>query len=259
MYLYIYDHFLQDKKYLNVLNRIEGRLTDLGINGRIEKLTVLKSLAEIIKEVKKREIDTLVVVGNDTTVSKVISVLPDLSLTIGIIPIGSGNSIAETLGIPAEEAACDVLSSRLIERLDLGKANNCYFLTSLILQSNPSLVLDIGSYHVSSLTDRGQISICNFKRGESEINNQPHPLSSPKDGIMEVVFTADSSQKTFFGIFKKQFNRSSVFPFKELKIKCSQDCLPATADGHTTVKTPISVSVAPKKLKVIVGKNRMFQ
>lgn len=183
--------------------------------------------------------------------------MPNLELTLGIIPVGPENVIAKMLGIPEGEAACDTLSARIVEKIDLGKANNYYFISHLQLSSEKEVFIDCGNYNISSVTENNQINICNFDISDSSHpQNKPH--SNPKDGILEAIFTNRKKSSGFLGIFKKSFSRDSVFPFKKIKIKCSSECLPVLADGHLTIKTPISVEVAPKKLKIIVGKNRMF-
>jgi diacylglycerol kinase family enzyme len=255
MHYYIYDHYLNDKKYTPTINKIETRLTDLGINGRAEKLTILKSMSEIVSEVEKKGASTVVAVGNDSTVSKMISMLPNLNITLGIIPIGPNNEIAKILGIPEEEAACDTLSARLTEKIDLGKANGHYFISHIKLPSEKDIIIDCGNYNISPLTQNSAINICNFN---ILTNTKKMPSSDPKDGVLEAVFLAEKKPQGFFNIFKKKYSQNSVFPFKKLKVKCDKECLPAIADGHTTIKTPISIEVVPKKLKIIVGKNRMF-
>lgn len=257
MYYYIYDSFLNDKKYLPTLHKIEARLMDLGINGRIEKMSLLKSLREIVEDALKKGATTIVAVGNDETVSKIISFLPNLSTTLGIIPIGDNNKIATTLGIPINEAACDTLSSRIIEKIDLGKANDYYFISSLQVAAQREIVIDCGNYHISPLSENGHINIYNFNCITDETRENEH-LYNPRDGVLEAVFSETPTSTGLFGMFKKQYTRDSVFPFKKIKIKCNKDCLPVIADGQTTIKTPVTVEVAPKKLKVIVGKKRMF-
>jgi diacylglycerol kinase family enzyme len=255
MYYYIYDSFLSDKKYQPLLHRIEGRLMSLGISGRVEKLTLLKSLQEIVTEAVKKGASTIVAVGNDETVSKIISFLPNLSITMGIIPIGPHNSIAHILGLNDSEDACESLSARIIEKIDLGKANDYYFISSLTVPAQKEVVIDCGNYYISPLSENGHISICNFKCAD---HDQQTLGSNPKDGILEAVFSEVPQHKNIFNIFKKEFSRESVFPFKKIKIKCAKECLPVVADGQLTIKTPVTVEVAPKKLKVIVGKDRMF-
>lgn len=256
MYYYICDSFVNQKKYELLLHKIEGRLLELGINGRIEKLTLLKNLKELIEEGIKREADTIVVIGDDKTIGKVISFLPNFSVTLGIIPIGPKNRIAKILGIPEGEAACDVLSARIIEKIDLGKVNNNYFISSLEIPFGHEVIIECDNYSISTLSSSNKINICNF--GNILDNKIFNKIYDPKDGKLEIVISPDNNSSGFFNLLKRQFSKDSVFPIKKAKIKCLKECLPVIADGEVTVKTPVSVEVMPKKLKIIVGKNRMF-
>lgn len=252
MYFYVYDTFLSEKKYESELHQIETRLMELGISGRIERLTILKSFKEIIEEAVKKGAQTIVAVGNDETVSKIISLLPHHNVTLGIIPVGSGNNIAKMLGIPVGSAACSILSARIVQRIDLGKANDSYFISTLKVPAQRELIMDCGGYHISSLSESNDISICNFT------DNSKIHSSSPQDGLLKAVISSPSSRRSLFKKKNHSFNPESVFPFKKLKIKCSTECLPVVADGQVTIKTPVTVQVVPKKLRVIVGKQRMF-
>ncbi len=257
MYYYIYDSFLSDRKYSASLERVEARLMSLGINGRIEKMTLLKSLREVISDAIKKGASTIVAVGNDETVSKIINFLPNLSVTLGIIPFGDNNAIATSLGIPKEENACDILSSRIIEHIDVGKANDCYFISSLTVPAQKEVVFDWGTYQVKPISDQSQITICNFNTNDDFSKKSMGKSCNPHDGILEAIFKTPE-EHGWFSFAKKTYSTASVFPFTKIKIKCSAECLPVIADGQTTIKTPVTVEVVPKKLKLIVGKNRMF-
>ena len=50
MYLYLYDSFLNNPKFGNKLAKIETRLTDLGIGGKISRLSPLKNLEELVSD-----------------------------------------------------------------------------------------------------------------------------------------------------------------------------------------------------------------
>ncbi len=51
MYFYVFDSYVQDKKYQSDVARIEARLGALGISGRTEKLTILKNINDATREV----------------------------------------------------------------------------------------------------------------------------------------------------------------------------------------------------------------
>lgn len=222
----------------------------LGINGRSEKLTLLKSLKELVADAVKNGADTIVAVGNDDTVSKMISIIPSLNVTFGIIPVGQPNSIASILGIPSGVAACDVLSARIIEKIDLGKANDSYFISSLTIPTNKSVIINCGKYNISPLASTSHVNVYNINSGNHH--------SNPKDGKLEVVLTSEPTPVGILGKLKKQYSTDSIFPIKKITITCDDKSLSVLADGQTTIKTPVTVEVVPKELKVVVGKDRMF-
>ncbi len=244
MYTYIVEAAANTKKYENELARVESRLIELEISGRIEKLTILKSLKEIINDAVRNHSETVVLIGSDKLVNDAMSTLAEADVTIGIIPIGASNVIAEALGIPNGTEACDVLSARITATLDLGKVNNRYFLSKLYVPAGSNVTLECDSkFQVSALTP-STIDIANFSEE-----------SNPRDGHLDVVVRPEVT-KRFFG--RSSYSRASVFPFKKLTIRSGSDSLPIMSDGETIIKTPATVEVAPKKLKVIVGKHRQF-
>lgn len=248
VYYYIFDTFTGDKKYLTQVHQIENRLMQLGINGHTEKLSMLKSLQEMVEAAIKREAKTIVAVGNDDTISKLMNFLPRHAVTFGMIPLGEPNTITDKLGIPRGVAACDTLSQRITIKLDLGKVNNAFFISSLALPVDQSVTIDFGSYHISTVGAGSTIQIYNM-------NGSRH--SSPTDGMLEAVIREAPSRG---GIFtrKHEFTDQSVFPLKKVTIRSAGDSVPVVADGQRMIKTPVTVEVAPQKIKVIVGKNRMF-
>jgi len=44
MFFYLYDAVVLDKKFSGLLERIESRIIELGINGRVERLTPLRNM-----------------------------------------------------------------------------------------------------------------------------------------------------------------------------------------------------------------------
>ena len=128
MYLYLYDSFLNSSKHTKMLARVEMRLTDLGIGGKIARLSPLKNIRELIKDEVKNGVKTVVAVGNDKTVIQIVNDIAEHAVTLGIIPVGKNNKIAAALGISGTDEACPILSARKLEKIDLGKANNTYFL-----------------------------------------------------------------------------------------------------------------------------------
>ena len=100
MHIYIYDSFVNQKKYDKILARIETRITDLELNGKISRLGVMKNIPDIVSNELKRGAKTIIAVGNDKTINQVINSLAGSQVPLGIIPIGrENNQISFALGI----------------------------------------------------------------------------------------------------------------------------------------------------------------
>ncbi len=250
MYFYLFDAFLRDKKYERTLARIESRLLDLGIQGKSEKLTILKSMKEVVENAVKRGADTIVAVGDDRTISKLISIIADRDIILGFIPIGEKRGIAEALGIPEGVKACDVLSARMVRRIDLGKANSSYFLSFLNVTPGRELLIecDGGKYFIETSSGSHAVSVYNIgaERG------------NPHDGVLEAEIRRAEAGSRWSRLTGSGDMGTSYFPVKSIRIKSLAASLPAYADGQTVVKTPITVKAVPRKLRVIVGKTRRF-
>src|SRR3989339_1435479 len=131
MYYYIYDQFLSHKKYDKIIAQIEGKITDLGIKDRIIKMSILKSVKELVMDALRKGATTIVAVGNDQTVNKVVNLIVAEPVVFGIIPIGDNNSIAKFLGINNPLSACEIISARKVETINLGEVNSEYFINSI--------------------------------------------------------------------------------------------------------------------------------
>jgi len=248
MYLYIYDSFLNDKKYADLLVKIEKRITDLGIKGKIARLSILKNMKELINDGVKEGVETVVAIGNSQTFAKVINIVADLDVTLGMIPVDNNNPIARVLGIPPKTLACEVLASRIIKKIDLGKINNYYFINAAEIESG-DVIIQYKDFKVSAITEKSRITLYNFSNSENIAS------SSPVDGILEAVITPIKS--TILG--KKNIN-GTVLPFTKIKIGSEgEEEISILTDEQVIMKTPAEVTVAPKKLKVIVGSERSFE
>ncbi|MFH1112144.1 MAG: diacylglycerol kinase family protein [Patescibacteria group bacterium] len=254
-YFYLYDTYANDRTHANTLVRIENTLTDLGIQGKVGRLTILKSAKDLIDFAIKDGADTIVAVGNDLTISKVAAALigRKQEVTMGIIPVGEKNqSMANLLGIPIGVLACHVLSSRIIELLDLGKVNSQYFIRSVLVSGTPIITCD--DQFSLALNRPHTIKICNLDSWK--LNGQTK-VANPKNKMLETVLTP-IPQKGFLGFHKKKQASGSQLIMESCKIASPGNSLPVVVDGERVLKTPVTIKIASQRIKVIVGKKRLI-
>lgn len=247
MYYYVYDEFVQDAKYDKLRAAIETRMTDLGIAGKIARLALFRDAGELIRDEVKRGATTIIAVGNDETLQKVIDPAASAGASIGIIPVGSGKqTIASMLGIPAGEAACEVLAARQIEAIDVGLVNKRYFLHEAHIPMSEDLeIICDESYRLSARS--GKIELRNLAFGDDIV-----PPGNPIDG--KIDFVKRFSKK---GWFSKKEEAATWIPMKKLSIR-SEHPISMTIDGGVFEARELHISVVPGAMQLITGKDRIF-
>ncbi len=86
-----------------------------------------QGLADVIRRYRDR-VDLVIVGGGDGTLNRAVEGLVDAPLPLGILPLGTANDLARTLGIPADlPGACRVIAGGHTRRIDLGWVNGKHF------------------------------------------------------------------------------------------------------------------------------------
>ncbi|MEA3225788.1 MAG: diacylglycerol kinase family protein [Planctomycetota bacterium] len=256
MYFYIYDSFLSEKKYSRTLAAIETRLTDLGISGKIGRLSPFTSAKGLIRDEVRRGTKTVVVVGNDETVSKAVEGIGDVDVTLGLIPIGAPIDIAGALGIPSGAEACDVLSKRLMQKIDMGRVNGRFFLSSVRIPSGRVVIEGDGQYRIVMPTADCEIVVSNLRSGvmpqsDVEVANIP---GDPMDGLLDALIVPQVGG--VFGLAKRGTS-PSIIPMRRMSIR-SEESIDMYADGQVFSAKDFLIEVVPDCLKVITGRGRVF-
>ena len=259
MHIYIYDHFLNQKKFDRILAKIETKITDLGLNGRIIRLGPMNSVYDAVENEVKKGAKTIVAVGSDHILSQVLNSMAVLEsqhilnrdLPLGFIPVGNkNNEMAEYLGIDYEENACNILSARRIQKLDLGLANNNFFLSHATISSKNTVIKIDDEYSIETATD-GKIMVINLP---IKTNLPDNFKSSAVDGVLELYISTKQNKKINFS--NKTKSNQSVFKFKKLVLINTNE--PVIIDDSIRIPTPVEILIAKEKINIIVGKDRKF-
>lgn len=73
-------------------------------------------------------VEAVIAAGGDGTVIGAIPLALARGVPLGIVPLGTFNDLARTLGVPFEAAqACAVIAAGSARTIDVGRVNGCYF------------------------------------------------------------------------------------------------------------------------------------
>jgi YegS/Rv2252/BmrU family lipid kinase len=104
-----------------------SHLASLGFDLVTESSQDPRKISDIIRQ-HGNQVELVIVGGGDGTLNAAIAGLVDTQLPLGILPLGTANDLARTLGISnALPEACEVIKSGKLLPVDLGCVNGQYF------------------------------------------------------------------------------------------------------------------------------------
>lgn len=244
-------------------------------------------LPAIIKEAIRRQGSLVIVGGGDGTISSIVDQFAYQDVVLGILPLGTGNSFARTLGIPLTlEGAVDVIAGGKVADIDLGKIDNDYFanmaaigFSADVAHSSPHTLKKFLGPLAYLFVAVGQFFqhrsfSCTFHTADEEHRIKTHqvliangslmgktfftPVINPDDRSL-IVFTMDMLNRWLmlklwvaFLLGKyTAFSEAKYFRTREIRIEADPP-QHIDVDGEKTTQTPVTVSLAPEALKVMV-------
>ncbi|HUC90808.1 MAG TPA: diacylglycerol kinase [Paenibacillus sp.] len=239
----------------------------------------------------ERGFDIIIAAGGDGTLYEVINGMGEHvnRPPLGILPLGTTNDFARALGIPKHwEYACDLIVQQYARLIDVGKANQRYFiniagggsLTELTYEVPSKLKTMIGqlAYYMKGLE-----KMTRLRPSEMIIQAAGHPViheeiqlflicnsnsvggferlapdASLEDGLFEVLVVKKCNLPEFIRIATmalrgEHLNDSHVLHFKtdELRVT-TQDYVQLNLDGEYGGTLPCTFSILPAHLKIFV-------
>ncbi len=116
-----------ERTFFEALDRLQEMGVPLGATYAIRDPA---RLAETVREVlgEGSGYGLLILGGGDGSVSSVVDFLADHEVILGLLPLGTANDFARTLGIPADvEGACQTIAAGKVVDVDLGLAGSNYY------------------------------------------------------------------------------------------------------------------------------------
>jgi len=97
--------------------------------GHLARVHRPRSLIRATEALLGLGVDRLIICGGDGTLGTVAPRAARRGVLLGVIPLGTANDFARTLGIPSQPGpAAEVIAAGNVRRVDLGRANDAYFL-----------------------------------------------------------------------------------------------------------------------------------
>lgn len=245
---------------------------------------------EIVDTLKNGQFTDAVAVGGDGTVNQVAKSILNTNISFGIVPAGSGNGLARSLGISMKiEEAIQQIARGKTKLIDTGSVNGIpFFCTSGVgfdahigklfassvkrgLQSYVKITIrEIFNYQPSKYIieidgnkiERDAFLITVANAGQYGNDFYIAPQAKLNDGLFHLVifkpFSLLRGISTFFKVIQKRANESKLietFTGKEIYISRSNpDSI--HFDGEPETQGPhLHYKLAPLSLKVIVGDN----
>ncbi|HEX8822240.1 MAG TPA: YegS/Rv2252/BmrU family lipid kinase, partial [Archangium sp.] len=148
------------------------------------RLSKPKSMDRVLQQALQAGVKRILIGGGDGTLNAAMRHLLGRDVTLGVLPLGTGNDFARSLGIPPTlEEACDIIAAGYTARVDVGLANGRPFLnaaslglaTAIAKRLTPQLKRRVGKlaypvaafaelwehqpFHLRVKTDRGELEV----------------------------------------------------------------------------------------------------
>ncbi|MBW8009989.1 MAG: YegS/Rv2252/BmrU family lipid kinase [Chloroflexi bacterium] len=132
----IFNPYSSRWKSLRRRDEAENALKAARIDYEIELTNAPVHASEIASEAVKKGFDPIIAAGGDGTIGEVVNGMilsaRDVSkISVGILPLGTGNDLAANLGLPLDlNSAAEVIAVGNTRRIDLGKVNDYIFINN---------------------------------------------------------------------------------------------------------------------------------
>jgi len=244
-------------------------------------------LPKVVQNAVKRKHKLIIVGGGDGTISSVVDYFACQDVVLGILPFGTVNSFARTLGIPLDlKRAVEVIVNGKVADVDLGKVDHDYFSNVVAI----GLSADIARYISRRLKKyTGMLSYvlmgmrimfshrpieCTLTMNNEVFKFNTHQVVIANGGYFGITplaqnATADDQELMVFVmdtpyrwhtlklwiafLLRKAaiFPQARFFRVKEVKLEAlPSQCV--EVDGEITTRTPVNISLVPEALKVMV-------
>ncbi len=233
--------------------------------------------------------DVVAAAGGDGTVGEVANGLIGTETAMAVLPMGTGNDFARTLGIGTDlDLAARTLVSGDCQLIDVGRVVHggnfvnvagCGFDAEVAARINhgfrrlrgtsayiAAVLQTLVSFHpaaieleVDGVRHNAKVMLCAIANAKTYGGGMRiAPGAQLDDGLFDLVLVGDASKTEFLRAFPSVFKgthithpKVTIFRAKSIAIR-SASPLPTLADGEEIGTTPVEFEIVPKALTVMV-------
>jgi len=260
-------------------------LASQGFDLDIRQSTDRDSLPRLIRECIAG-VDAIVIAGGDGTVNGAIPALIEARKPVGILPFGTANDLALTLGIPTDPlGAAGVIAAGVTRAIDVGRVNDAWFLNvasiglsvQIAERQDETLKKQWGIFSyvvaaVGTLTEAERFEATVSCAGRKErvqayqiaVGNGIHygggltvsPEARIDDGVLDLYAIETVSVADLITLAPRLrdgtlVERDDVAFFRgPTALVETPEPMPVNTDGEVTTETPAEFAIVPRAIKV---------
>lgn len=280
------------------LKLVTGSLEKNGFKADVAWARPKEEATSIARRAVKDGYKTVIAMGGDGTIEAVMRGMVDRKARLGIVPVGTQNNIAKSLGIPEDlEEACALIASGDTHKLDMGqvktkKGKKFVFFELATVGLTAAIYPDTNKIANGKLSKVKEAALNLFKHetrptvfltmnGESKVkietmmvlvSNTPifgknfmvAPGASLQDGLLDISVYPDFSKFELLRYYAEVMDggysgNGKVHTYQVRKLKVkTSPRLDVMADGVDLGKGTIKIKVLPGALRVIAPKSSPY-
>ena len=271
------------------LEQVLAGLRQAGIAATAACTTAPGDGMRLARECVEAGYDLVVAVGGDGTINEVVNGLAGSETVLGVIPAGTFNVYGLLMNLPTElAAACRVIARGTVQRVDLGRVNDRYFICMagagfdafVVHQTDSSRLKSVLGAVAYALVAAANYFFYPFRRIVVQVDQEPElkkgyflivgngkyyagdmvisSRADMHDGLLDVCLMKRRNLWNFFGYLwalrrgnLEKYIHVDVFQCRTLLVR-SRGHHPLHADAEYIGRTPAVIQAAPGALKVVV-------
>lgn len=280
----------QSRKGSDLFDEARQLLEAGGITVDAHPLKNPKDLQPTVEQAVKDGAEMIIVGGGDGSLSSSVDYLVDSDTVFALLPLGTANSFARSVGIPLDlPGAVDVIVNGTVRKVDLGMIDEDYYANCAAIGLAPLIAETVPHWLKRWFGRAGYlswaaVSLARFKPfrlyvdGEEVKAVEVRIANGPFQGGTEVVDEADVMSgdivvqvvvgttraallwSWFASTLRLPHRKATTREFRGTSIQVqTEPPLPISIDGEIAAHTPVTAHVASKSLKMAIPQKRTGQ